>query len=563
MNKAISLTILILLSVLARPADAHFLFVYGDDGKVKIVFGEGTDPDQAKFLDGLKSMKAFTFAGDEKQQIEFEKIVEGDDGWFEKPLDKVGSVVNVACPYGVFSRGEKSMYLDYSAKYVRFPINNAAAIKPSSDLMLDMTPTFENGQLKVVVNFKGMPLTDADVSLTRMEYDAAETKTDETGSAVLDAHTRYIVRAKHIIDEAGEADGKSFSEKRYYCTMVLDLGSEAAPAKIAAADEQPAAKSDNRFTIEPIDRGYEAFPRGMTSFGATVLDGKIYVTGGKSGRAHHYARSYQNGEIWALDLAGKQWETVGNTLGLQGLALAAHDGKIIRIGGLEARNEEGEEHLLQSLSDVKSFDPETKKWTTLPSLPHGRSSIDACVHNDKIYVAGGWTLAIGAESVWATDMLVLDMSATEPAWKSIAAPFEVRAVSVNAYDNKIFVMGGIEDAGGPTDAVHIFDLENEEWTDGPDIPCEGGLKAFGCSAAVVVGQLFVSTYDGGIYRLQEDLSAWEKDYQLQQGRFFHQMLPAGDSSFMIIGGAHMKSGAQTDIEVLEVKENTNTQPKTK
>ena len=51
------------LSLFVHPANAHFLFVYGEDGKVKVVFGEGTDPDQAQFLGGLKSMKAFTFSG--------------------------------------------------------------------------------------------------------------------------------------------------------------------------------------------------------------------------------------------------------------------------------------------------------------------------------------------------------------------------------------------------------------------------------------------------------------------------------------------------------------------
>jgi N-acetylneuraminic acid mutarotase len=301
---------------------------------------------------------------------------------------------------------------------------------------------------------------------------------------------------------------------------------------------------------------------GMTSFGATVLNGKIYVTGGKAGRAHHYARSYQNGEIWCLDLQGNQWETVGETLGLQGLAIVAHDGKIIRIGGLEARNEEGEEHALQSLADVKAFDPDTKKWSTLPSLPHGRSSFDACVHDNKVFVSGGWTMAIGEEPEWAEGMLVLDLSSEKPQWQSIETPFMTRAVAVRAFDNKIFVLGGIEDGGGPTEAVHVYDFENKEWTAGPNIPCEGGMKAFGCSAATVSGHLLVSTYDGGIYRLSDDHAAWEKVHQLDSGRFFHQMLPAGESSFAIVGGAHMKNGSQTEIVVFEVNTTNATEDAT-
>lgn len=558
MKKYLLLAIVFFFSSLfVHPANAHFLFVYGEDGKVKVVFGEGTDPDQAQFLGGLKSMKAFTFSGDQKKQVKFEIIEQDGDGWFETSLDQVGSIVNITCPYGVFGRGDKNKYLDYSAKYVRFPIQSIAGTKPSKDLMLDMVPSFENGMMKVTVHFMGMPLNNAEVSLTRMEFDRVDTKSNDAGVATLDARTRYIVRAKHVVEEGGEVEGKSFDEKRYYCTMVLDLGN-AASSKVesvaTASQKEPTTKSSSRFKLEPVDHSYDDFPRGVTSFGATVHGGKIYAAGGKSGRAHHYARSYQNREVWSLDLAGQKWEAVGETLGLQGLAIVAHEGKIIRIGGLEARNEEGEEHALRSLATVKSFDPKTKQWTTLPSLPQGRSSLDACLHDNRIYVAGGWTMEVGEDSEWATDMLVLDLAAGELKWRSIETPFEVRAVAVRAFDNKIFVLGGIDGDGGPTDSVHVCDLQTEQWSSGPEIPSDGGMKAFGCSAVSVGGQLLVNTYDGGVYRLKDDQSGWEKLHQLVQGRFFHQMVPVDKSRFAIIGGANMSEGSQTEVVVMEIVE---------
>ena len=293
----------------------------------------------------------------------------------------------------------------------------------------------------------------------------------------------------------------------------------------------------------------------MTSFGAAVVGDNVYVAGGKSGKPHRYARSYQNQEIFSLNLEdGDKWNTAGDTLGLQGLALVAHDGKIIRIGGLEARNEEGEEQELRSIASVKAFDPETKQWTKLPSLPQGRSSIDACVHDNKIYVVGGWLMTIGEETEWASDMLVLDMAQENPEWQSVAAPFQTRALAVRAFDNKLYAIGGIDKSDGPTDAVHVFDIENQAWTTGPAVPCEGGMKAFGCSAIVRSGNLLVSTYDGGIYALNSDQSAWDKVHQLQTGRFFHQMVPAGEETFAIIGGANMEAGSLTDVEVFSVKD---------
>ena len=325
-------------------------------------------------------------------------------------------------------------------------------------------------------------------------------------------------------------------------------------AQQAGSDSKPAQTpiQTSNVQLEKVDRGYADFPRGMTSFGATVLDGKVFVAGGKSGRAHHYARSYQNREIFSLDQKGKEWTTAGETLGLQGLALVAHEGKIIRVGGLEARNEEGEEHELRSIAAVKSYDPESKKWSKLPSMPHGRSSLDACVHKNKIYVVGGWTLSIDEDQEWASDMLVLDLAAEKPEWESIKAPFETRALAARAFKDKLFVIGGI-DGKGPTKKVHVFDIAENSWSEGPKVPCEGNLKAFGCSAVSVAGHLLVSTYDGGIYRLNAQQSGWEKVHQLESGRFFHQMVPAGDSCFALVGGSHMKHGSRKEVEVYAVK----------
>ena len=478
---------------------------------------------------------------------------DGDEGWFETPLKGLGQAVNVSCPYGVFSRGDVSLYLDYSAKFVRFPAD-PEDLTVSKDLSLDIVPAWEDGKLKLTVYFKGMPLHDAEVSLISVDTDSLETETDETGSAVLSPGARYLVRAKHVVPEAGEVDGKKFSEKRYYCTMVLDIGRES-PATDPVDTLKEKEPSPASIGIEKLDNKFADFPRPMTSFGAAVVGDNVYVAGGKSGRPHRYARSYQNREIFSLNLKdGKAWDTAGDTLGLQGLALVAHDGKIIRIGGLEARNEEGEEQELRSISAVKAFNPETKEWSKLPSLPKGRSSIDACVHDNKVYVVGGWTMAIGEETEWASDMLVLDLAQENPEWQSIAAPFQTRALAVRAFDNKLYAIGGIDESDGPTDAVHVFDIKGQTWTTGPAVPCEGGMKAFGCSAIVRSGKLLVSTYDGGIYALNADHSNWEKVHQLETGRFFHQMVPAGEETFAIIGGANMEEGSLTDVEVFAVKD---------
>ena len=543
---------LLLLASLAitNTTQAHFLWVYTANGNLQVVFGEGLGPDQARFLDGLSDLKAYKVQDGKRVAVELQKKTEDDLGWFETSLDKSGRVVDAHCPYGVFSRGDKSMLLDYSAKYIS--INHGQAAKPGTELTLDLVPVFENGQLKISAFFKGYPVKDIEVEVTRLESDTEYATTNESGQALITPASRYLIRGKHVVMEAGELDGKKYSEKRYYCTLVLDTGLDAAAEKTV---EEKVAAPQPTVRLKKVEAEFAEFPRGMTSFGATVVGKQVFVIGGKSGKAHSYAKSYQNRDVWSLAFDGNgsdnEWQTVGENLGLQGLSVVGYQGKVFRIGGLEARNKEGEEHDLHSVADFKQFDPVTKKWADLPSLPQGRSSIDACVAGNHVYVVGGWTMGDG-DSEWATTMLKFDLDNPAGKWQQVETPFKTRALAVRSHNNQLIVVGGLQQDGGPTNQVHVYDLKTNKWTQGPDIPAEGGIKAFGCSAVSMAGHLLVSTYDGGIYQLAEGNSGWAKVHELKSGRFFHQMLPVGENQFALIGGAHMDTGRHLEVEVFEV-----------
>ncbi|MDB2687358.1 hypothetical protein N9Y42_09110 [Mariniblastus sp.] len=321
-------------------------------------------------------------------------------------------------------------------------------------------------------------------------------------------------------------------------------------------DAQTAApvpqKEKAAIKVKAVETDFEDFPKGMTSFGATVVGNQIFVIGGKSGKAHAYAKSYQNRDVFALAIDGSNnaWQTVGENHGLQGLAIVGYGGKVYRIGGLEARNKEGEDDDLHSVADFKQFDPATKIWTDLPSLPQGRSSIDACVVGNHVYVVGGWTMG-DADAEWATDMLKFDLSNPSGAWEKVDVPFKTRALAVEANNDQLVVVGGLKKDGGPTNEVHLYDLQTNKWSAGPPVPTSDKLKAFGCSITSVLGHVLASTYDGGIYELADDSSGWVKIHQLDEGRFFHQMLPIAENKFALVGGSHMQTGSHFDIEVFE------------
>ncbi len=298
-------------------------------------------------------------------------------------------------------------------------------------------------------------------------------------------------------------------------------------------------------------------PEGLTSFGGAVSNGKLYVFGGHRGKAHHYYKTGQNAKLLAIDLkkSGK-WEVVNESVGRQGLAMVAHRGKIYRLGGFVAKNKKVDKQDLHSIDEFAVFDPEKKSWVQLAKMPEARSSFDAVILGNTIYAIGGWALAGEGNTKWSSTAYSIDLSADELQWKKLAAPpFKRRAVSVGHQDGKVIVVGGMQNRGGPTRKVAIYDPKAQKWSDGPELPKVGksNMEGFGSSCFNINGRLVVSTYGGNVYSLSKDMSKWEKMFQLETGRFFHRLLPVGKKSFVLVGGANMSSGKVEEVEIFTFK----------
>jgi N-acetylneuraminic acid mutarotase len=295
---------------------------------------------------------------------------------------------------------------------------------------------------------------------------------------------------------------------------------------------------------------------GVTSHGAAVIGDYLYLYGGHMGGAHHYSTESQSDKLQRLNIRQPDgWSAIATGPRLQGLALVAHGNMLYRIGGFTAQNPPGEENDLQSISDVAQFDPTTKKWNEMPALPEPRSSMDAVVVGDRIYVAGGWSLGKGPPK-WHETAWYLDLAAKPgengPAkkrsgWQPIAnPPFQRRAASLGHLDGKVYVIGGIEADGQTTTETDIYDPATDTWQPGPKLNGKG-MEGFGTSAFELNGQLFVTSYSGKLQRLAA--TGWENVGELNQDRFFHRMVPWHDS-LLVVGGASMEDGKRLTIEVL-------------
>jgi N-acetylneuraminic acid mutarotase len=301
-------------------------------------------------------------------------------------------------------------------------------------------------------------------------------------------------------------------------------------------------------------REFPDLPEGITSFGAAVTDGWLYVYGGHKGDAHSYSIEEQSNAFRRLNLSHpEQWEDLPHGPRLQGLTLVAHSGKLYRVGGFTARNREGEDHSLFSTAELACFDPRTGEWEPKPPLPEPRSSHDAVVIGATLYVAGGWSLRGEQDTIWLQSAYELDLSKQPLVWNELPTPpFQRRALTLGEFEGKLYVIGGMQKKGGPTTRVDVFDPKDRTWSKGPALRGKG-MDGFGASAFATGGNLYVSTFNGNLQRLNVSEARWDQVQNLRDARFFHRMLPLSDHQLVLVGGANMGVGKFLEIETVDVE----------
>lgn len=307
----------------------------------------------------------------------------------------------------------------------------------------------------------------------------------------------------------------------------------------ASAQAKKAAYNVQKFT---------QMPHAIASFGAATDGTWLYIYGGNSGRAHSYSKAGVPARFYRLSLADKQsWEELPGGRSMQSVALVHYQGDIIRIGGLQVLNEEGQDPILRSSSEVKLYKPLSRRWKDLPALPAARSSHDAFVLGDHVYVFGGWTIAEKART-WLDHGLSLSLKNPKEGWQKIAQPFRRRALAVMTHDSQIYVLGGITDKGKLTPKVASYNPKTKSWTEHAPLPG----TAFGTAAFVRDRTLYASDWKGHVYEYDVVNKTWTSVRTLTYPRFFHRFVVISKNVVAVISGAG-DGGKRRNIEWLDFR----------
>jgi len=519
---AVAVTLALLVS--ATNARAHFIFVVPDDEgtQARVILSETLEVDEhvdPALVDGVKLVTR-DGAGDEGVLA----VVRDGETRLVKLPEKTRGAIHGTLTHGIMKHGPKPFLVVYHPKAcLGYPFGSAARIGAESPA--EIVPAGHPGAVRFQLLARGAPVAGAKLIVLLPAGGQREVVTDEQGrTPVFDAPGRYGAWARHVVAKPGERAGEAYVEERHYPTIVLDVP---AGHRGAAQDTHPTFTQTEKLPALPV---------AASSLGAVAWGGHVYVYGGHVAPVHTYSTEAVTGRFFRRPLAGGGgWEELAGGPALQGMNLAAHGGRIYRVGGMDPRNKPGDPAENFSVTSAACYDPATNAWTALPPLPAPRSSHDVAVVGDTLYVVGGWNMLGHDGEEWCDTMLAIDLAKPAAGWKTLPQPFVRRALIAAVDEGKLYVIGGFTPEEEASRRVDIFDPATATWTQGPDLPGEP-INGFAPAACTVGGLVHVSVADGSVHRLAEAGCHWEPVASVVP-RIVHRAVSDGDGHLVLVGGA--------------------------
>lgn len=534
-------TLALFIGSIPSLAQAHFPWlVRGDQGKLIYYFGEGIADQTYKMPDSLAEGKFVELSLDGKaselalNKVETENLVGCAT---DKPVARDGLFVAEAT-YGIY-KGTRLQYISMHqshAPYVaRQPIADPSKLPKLFAEIIDT----ESG-IDVYAWNAGKPFGKTKVTLySSTGEELASEETNEVGKVSFnDKSLRQGIMG--LVFGTSEPKPGKFNDTNYETESTYFTATFLAP----------------EVSTSHISGRLPALPFATTSFGAVRQENFLYVYGGNTGDSHSYFEEGQSNKLLELDLQAEkpEWKEIATGDRLQGLGMVAHGSKLILIGGFSAKNKAGEPQDLHSQASVKAFDRKTKTWSELPSLPEPRSSHDAAIIGDYVYVVGGWAMAGKGETKWHETAWAMNLAHPTPRWMPIPnPPFVRRAVATVEHNGKLFVIGGM-DKNSPTKAVTIYDPLTQSWTESTPLLGDQSMAGFGAAGWSLGGHLIVSTHEGDMLQWDEPNKKWSLIGRSISPRFFHRFLPVDDNILVSIGGASMEEGKFVQLEAFAIRD---------
>ena len=139
--------------------------------------------------------------------------------------------------------------------------------------------------------------------------------------------------------------------------------------------------------------GGVTMPTARAEHVAPVIDGKIYVVGGRVAGvpdANHYADYVDTSSVDVFDTKTRTWSQVAKMPTQRNShAAAVIDGKIYVVGGRQYQKDRQGKRRNINVKALEVYDPKTNGWQTRAEMPLAQGGLAAAALNGKLYVFGG------------------------------------------------------------------------------------------------------------------------------------------------------------------------------
>jgi len=242
-------------------------------------------------------------------------------------------------------------------------------------------------------------------------------------------------------------------------TAETGLGAAVVKGKIYAVGE------DVNYVYNPATDTWTPktpMPTPRVGFGIAVYQDRIYVIGGGYGV---YPNRTVTGINEVYDPATDTWETKeAMPTNRSGMCANVVDGKIYVIGGRT-----GEQYSTVDLNEV--YDPETDTWTTKEPIPYPVVGYASAVVDGKIYVIGGQAefdprMNIDNSQIYDPETETWSQGTPIPTATVAAAAGVTTGIMA---PERIYVMGGDGGFIYPLDRNYVYDPQADIWDTGTPI----------------------------------------------------------------------------------------------
>ncbi|MFC0009513.1 Kelch repeat-containing protein [Devosia nitrariae] len=193
-------------------------------------------------------------------------------------------------------------------------------------------------------------------------------------------------------------------------------------------------------------------------------------------------------------------------------------------------------------------------WMNAAALPEARTEVSLASDGTRLYLAGGFSQTGGTSAGASRALFAYEPDAD--AWTKLSElPEGVNHAPLVHLDGRLYVVGGYrETTSEPIDALRIYDIERNSWSEGPPLPTARGALAVAVHEGRIhaIGGVDHNGNTGAHEIFDPQTQSWTHAAALPTPRNHHAAASAG-GEIIVLAGRNRETSTLTANEIYDPK----------